>query len=110
MLLNFPLHSPSTSPPQAKSLNSFVNGIIDPVEAIALIDTALKDVDESDSAPKDYDTEKAMIAKEVDTEGGRAGPESKSTADAIIDIREENETHVKGKVNEMNVDYTQFIQ
>ena len=99
MLLNFPLHSPST-PPQAKSLNSFVNGIIDPVEGIALIDTALKDVDESDSAPKDYDTEKAMIAKEVDTEGGQAGPESKSKAEAIIDISaEEDKTHEKGKLS-----------
>ena len=106
MLLNFPLHSPST-PPQAKSLNSFVNGIIDPVEAIALIDMALKDVDESDTAPEGNDNQRALVAKEVDTEGGRADPESKSKAEAILDISEdENDTHVKGKANEINILYS----
>ena len=74
-------------------------------EAIDMTDMAFKDLPEND------DTERAaLIAKKVDTEGGRAGPESKSTADAIIVIPEENETHVKGKANEMNIDYTQFIQ
>ena len=60
----------------------------DPVEAIAMTDLALKDV------PEAKDTETALIAKEVDIEGGRVGPESKSKA--------EDE---KGKANEMNIDY-----
>ena len=76
----------------------------DLVEAIPMTDMAARNVDESDSAPKDYDTEKAMIAKEVDTEGGQAGPESKSKAEAIIDIsEEEDETHEKGKTSDTKI-------
>ena len=76
------------------------------VEAIPMTDMAARNVDESDSAPENDDTERALIAKEVDTQGGRAGPESKSKAEAIIDINaEENKTHEKGKANEMNIDY-----
>ena len=75
----------------------------DPVEAIAMTELPFKDQPEND------DTERAMIDKKVDTEGGRAGPESKSKADAIIVIPEENETHEKGKANEININYTQFI-
>ena len=48
----------------------------DPVEAIAMTDMAFKDL------PENYDTERALIAKEVDTE-------------------EENKTHEKGKANEI---------
>ena len=66
---------------------------LDPVEAIAMTDLALKDV------PEAKDTETALIAKEVDIEGGRAGPESKSKA--------EDE---KGKANEMNIDYPNLFQ
>ena len=56
----------------------------DPVEAIAMVEIAVKDIDESDLAPEDNDTERALVAKEVDTE-------------------EENETHEKGKANEITV-------
>ena len=69
------------------TLNSnMASANLDPVEAIAMTDLALKDV------PEAKDTETALIAKEVDIEGGRVGPESKA----------EDE---KGKANEMNIDY-----
>ena len=58
-----------------------------------MTDLALKDV------PEAKDTETALIAKEVDIEGGRVGPESKSKA--------EDE---KGKANEMNIDYPNLYQ
>ena len=54
----------------------------DPVEAIAMVEIAVKDIDESDLAPEDSDTERALVAKE------------------------ENETHEKGKANEITVTYS----
>ena len=47
-----------------------------------MVEIAVKDIDESDLAPEDSDTERALVAKE------------------------ENETHEKGKANEITVTYS----